>query len=454
MRYAAGVLTPTPLPRLGDRERPLSVAGLVRAAADILDNEVGVVWIEGEISTLRLPSSGHVYFVLKDARAQLPAIMWRSAAQKLRVPLTEGQRFVCRGRLGVYPEQGKVQLYVDLAEPIGAGAAAAQLAELKRRLAAEGLFDQARKRPLPRFPRRIGVVTSPTGAAVRDIVRTIWRRFPTPILISPCKVQGDGAAADVAWALRRLGRVPGIDVIIVGRGGGSAEDLSAFNEEPVVRAIVHCPVPIVSAVGHEIDTTLADLAADARASTPTAAGEICVPERVKLGEELALLERRLVRESRQGVATLRARLERISARLVDPGRRLALQRQELDELAGRAEAALLAARTTRARTLIDMERRLSRYDPRVRVRGARAALVGLEARARTAMTRALAARNHELGRATGRLDAMSPLRVLDRGYALVRTAAGGVVTRAADVAPGDALEVRLSDGTIDVVVRS
>jgi exodeoxyribonuclease VII large subunit len=415
----------------GDRERPLSVEALVRIVASALERHVGVVWIEGEVSTLRTPASGHTYFVLRDARAQLPAVLWRSDAQRLPVPLEEGRRFVCRGRLGLYADQGKVELYVDAAEPAGLGEAAARLAELKRRLGAEGLFAPARKRPLPRFPRRIGIVTSPSGAAVRDIVRAVWRRFPTPILVSPCKVQGEGAAADVAWAVRRLGRVPGIDVVIVGRGGGSAEDLSAFNEEPVVRAIVHCPVPVVSAVGHEIDVTLADLAADARASTPTAAGELCVPERSKLGEELGVLERRLVREARHGLTRARAGLERTAAQLVHPGRRLALQRQQIDEL---------------------FMRMLAR-DPRVRLRGERARLEALAARAAAALRRAVATRAAALGAAGARLDALSPLRVLERGYALVRTPAGAVVTSVAQAVPGDALEVRLADGSLDVVVK-
>jgi len=444
---------PTTEARLGDRERPLSVTTLVNVASQILEEQIGVVWIEGEISTLRAPASGHIYFVLKDARAQIPAVMWRSDAARLAQPLVEGQRFVCRGKPALYPEQGKVQIYVDRAEPAGLGAAAARLAELRKRLAAEGLFDPARKRGLPRFPRRIAVVTSPTGAAVRDIVRAIWRRFPTPIVISPCKVQGDGAAADVAWAIRRAGRLPGVEVLIVGRGGGSAEDLSAFNEEPVVRAIVHCPVPVVSAVGHEIDITLADLAADARASTPTAAGEMTVPDGKKLTEELGALERRLAREARHGVVRLRAALERAAARLVHPGRRLVLQRQEIDELIGRAEASFGTARQRRRRALVELERRLWGRDPRLPIREGRGRLDSLEARATAALRARLGWAAGALGETSARLDGLSPLRVLDRGYALVRTADGRVVASVGDAASGDALEVRLRDGSLDVVVK-
>jgi exodeoxyribonuclease VII large subunit len=422
---------PRPDARPGERELPYPVGHFVRLVSTFLEERIGVVWIEGEVSSLRLPSSGHVYFVLKDRTGQIPAILWRSAAQKLAMPLAEGQLFVCRGKLGLFPEQGKVQLYVDWAEPSGLGAAAARLELLKKRLAAEGLFDAARKRPLPRYPRRVAVVTSPTGAAVRDIVRAIWRRYPTPILVSPCKVQGEGAAADVAHALRRVGRMPLVDVVIVGRGGGSSEDLSAFNEEPVVRAIVGCPVPVVSAVGHEIDVTLADLAADARAATPTAAGELVVPERQLLEQDLIAAERRLLREARHQLAARRAVLERLAGRLVHPGRQLALKRQALGAL----------------------ERRLQAHDPAERLRAGRLALGAALERAAAAARRIVAARGGALGALAARLDAMSPLKVLERGYAIVRTPDGAVVTSAAGVVAGDALEVRLSEGVLDVQVR-
>jgi exodeoxyribonuclease VII large subunit len=398
-----------PRPRAGEREHPLTVAALVRAAATLFDQKIGLVWVEGEVSNLRTPPSGHVYFALTDARAQLPAIMWRSQARRLGFELEEGRRIVCRGKLGIYPPEGRVQLYVDAVEPAGVGAAALRLEQLKRRLQAEGCFDPARKRTLPRLPRKIAVVTSPSGAAVRDILRAVERRFPRPIVISPCRVQGEMAAADIAWAVRRAGRTPGVDVVIVGRGGGSAEDLSAFNEEAVVRAICACPVPVISAVGHESDVTLADLAADVRAATPTAAAEIAVPERDLLAGELAMLERRLRREMAHALSRLRAGLERLEARVVDPRRRLERQRQEV--------AALLA-------------------------------------RAAAAAQRALAARRARLAGTAARLDAMSPLRVLERGYAIARNAAGAVVTRPDMVAPGEALTVRVSGGSIDAEVTA
>jgi exodeoxyribonuclease VII large subunit len=418
--------------RPGEKDRPLTVEALVRAAGMLLEQHIGTVWIEGEISGLRVHGSGHLYFTFKDAGAQVPAVMWRSTAQRLRFRPEEGKRYLVRGRPQVYAEQGKLQLYVDALEPAGLGAAALALEQLRQRLAAEGLFDPARKRALPRLPRRIGVVTSPTGAAVRDILRAIERRFPTPVLISPARVQGDGAAGDIVWALARLARQPGIDVIIVGRGGGSSEDLSAFNDEQVVRAIARAPVPVVSAVGHEVDVTLSDLAADLRAATPTAAGELCVPERALLRDGLGEVQGRLARAARVALERRRREVERLEARLAqqDPRRRLARDRQRLDELVVRAEKAM-RARLVAARRLVE------------RLDGPR-----LEQAVRARVT----AGRHALGAAAARLDALSPLAVLERGFAVARTPDGHVVRDAAEVAPGDELEVRLARGAIDVRV--
>ncbi len=395
--------------RPGERGRPLGVAALVRAASRLLEERIGVVWVEGEISTLRAPTSGHVYFVLKEGRAQVPALMWRSTAVRLGFRLEEGKRFLVRGKLAVYPEQGKVQLYVDAAEPAGLGAAALRLAELKGRLAAEGFFDAAKKRTLPRFPRRIAVVTSPTGAAIRDILRTLERRYPTPVVIAPCQVQGPMAPADIAWSIRRAARLRRVDVIIVGRGGGSAEDLGAFNEEAVVRAIAASPVPVISAVGHEIDVTLADLAADARAATPTAAGEMAAPERAFLVDELRAREQRLVRAAHHAAAALRARLAAVDARL-------------------------------QAR------------DPRARLAADRGRLAALEARFQRRARALLVDRQHAWADVAARLDALSPLKVLDRGYAIVRAEDGAVVASVAGAAPGLPLRVRLADGELGVTV--
>jgi exodeoxyribonuclease VII large subunit len=401
-RVAAGA-------RPGERELPLSVEALMRAVSLLLERNIGTVWVEGEVSNLRVHGSGHVYFVLKDRGGQVPAVIWRSTAQRLRFRLADGQKLLVRARPAVFADQGKLQLYIENAEPAGLGAAALALEQLKQKLAKDGLFAAERKRSLPRLPRRVGLVTSPTGAAIKDVVTTIERRFPVAILVCPARVQGDGAAIEIAAAIRRIGRAR-IDVLIVGRGGGSAEDLSAFNEEPVVRAIASCPVPVVSAVGHEVDVTLADLAADVRAATPTAAAELVVPERTVLARQLGELESRLRRGIQARVDGLRARLGRGEKRLagLEPSARLAADRGKLGELEARLEAA--------ARAGVERRRR------------------GFAA-------------------AAARLDAMSPLRVLERGYAIARTPEGAVVTDAEQVAPGDALELRLARGALDVRVE-
>ncbi|HSK01947.1 MAG TPA: exodeoxyribonuclease VII large subunit, partial [Kofleriaceae bacterium] len=277
------------------RERPLGVADVVRLAGRVLD-DLGLLWLEGEVSQVSQPASGHLYFGLQDKGSVLPAVMWSRDLGRLRFKVEKGQRLRVRGRLGVYRD-GKMQLYADFAEPAGAGAEALALAQLKAKLAAEGLFAAERKRPLPRFPRRIGVVTSAHGAAIHDIIRTVQRRLPTPILIADAAVQGPAAPNQLVQGMAMVVRA-GVDVLIVGRGGGAATDLTAFNHERVVRTIARCPVPVISAVGHETDLSLADLAADARASTPTAAAELAVPDGAALAERIEKERRRLERELR------------------------------------------------------------------------------------------------------------------------------------------------------------
>ena len=263
-------------PRPASRERPLRVCDAVRWSNAAVER-YGLLWIEGELAEVKRPGSGHVYFCLKDKSAQLPAVMWRTTAQRLRFGFEPGLKVRVRGKLGVFERDGKLQLYVDYAEPAGAGAGAAAFEELKRKLAAEGLFADERKRALPTLPRRIGIVTSRTGAALGDITRTIHRRFPPAhLLIADCMVQGASAPTQIVHALRMIENAA-VDVVIIGRGGGAVTDLAAFNDERVVRAVAACSVPIVSAVGHEIDITLCDLVADRRASTPTGAGELVVP---------------------------------------------------------------------------------------------------------------------------------------------------------------------------------
>jgi exodeoxyribonuclease VII large subunit len=390
-----------PAPRSA-RDRPMTVAQLVRLATASLERGVGVVWVEGETAQVSRPVSGHVYFQLRDRGAVIQAVMWRTDASRLKFRLDTGMTLRVRGRLGIYERDGRFQLYVDFAEPAGLGAEALALQQLKEKLASEGLFLPERKRPLPHLPRRIGVVTSASGAAVRDIIRAVERRFARPILVVDCAVQGPEAPRHLVYGLRAIARTD-VDVVIVGRGGGSATDLAAFNDERVVRAVAACPVPVISAVGHEIDLTLCDLVADRRASTPTMAAEMAVPVRDELVAALRKEERRLARE----------------LALVFRG-----AAQELDQL----------------------ERRLASAHPAQRIARAREALAGLERRLAEASARRRQRDHAALAQLAARLDAMSPLRVLERGYA-VATRGEHVLTDAAEVASGDEVAVRLARGS-------
>jgi exodeoxyribonuclease VII large subunit len=439
-------------PKPASRERPLTVADVVRWANHAVER-YGLLWVEGEAAEVKRPASGHVYFVLRDKGAVIPAVLWRTTVARLRFALEPGLRVRVRGKLGVFDRDGRLQLYVDYAEPAGEGAAAAALEALKRKLAAEGLFAEPRKRPLPALPRRIGVVTSRTGAALRDVVRTVQRRFPpVQIVVADCMVQGASAPSQIVNALRMVQNAR-VDVVILGRGGGATTDLVAFNDERVVRAVAACKVPVVSAVGHEVDITLCDLAADARASTPTGAGELVVPVREQLSKLLAVEERRLRREV---------------------GLRLRDARQELDGLAEGSRATLRARITTRATELRRFEIRLGAAHPRAQLASRRAELARLETRLRrsdpvprlaarraevrrleaalaSAARRAVDRRRAAFAQGVARLDALSPLRVLERGYALA-SHDGKVVSDASTVRPGDRLELRFARGRVRATV--
>jgi exodeoxyribonuclease VII large subunit len=375
------------------------------------------------------PGSGHLYFALRDRDAVLSVVMWGRDAQRLRFRIEPGQRLRVRGRLGVYDRDGKMQMYADFAEPAGLGAEALALAQLKQKLAAEGLFAADRKRSLPRFPRRIGVVTSARGAAIHDIIQTVQRRLPTPILIADAAVQGATAPHQIVQGMAMVVRA-GVDVVIVGRGGGAVTDLGAFNHERVVRTIARCPVPVISAVGHEIDLSLADLAADARASTPTAAAELVVPDGAALAELLGKERRRLDREIHH----------------VLDGARQDLDRAML-ELHARGERALSATRAQ----LHDLHRRLAGLHPVAGLQRARHEHDRLVARRDAAIHLALERRRAELARLGAELNALSPLSVLDRGYAIAH--AGRTLVRdASQVVPGTALRVRVARGALEVTV--
>jgi exodeoxyribonuclease VII large subunit len=443
---------PSPPPPAPAQPRIYLVSELIKAARVTLESRFAEVRVEGEVSGLKRSGNGHIYFTLKDAEAQLDSVMYAREAARLKFTLEEGMAVRCRGRLTIYEARGRFQMTVDKIEPTGAGALALAFEQLKQRLGAEGLFDPDRKRPLPFLPRRIGVVTSPQGAVIRDIVRVAHRRFPMAILLAPTPVQGEGAALGIAAGIRKLEAIADVDVIIVARGGGSLEDLWAFNEEPVARAIYACRVPVISAVGHETDFTIADFVADVRAPTPSAAAERAVPIREDLVAELALLRRRGGRALAETARRARHELERARGRLGDPRRLLDERRQRLDEHVERSRR-VLARRLAAARAdLRGVEVRLHRAHPHRRIAEQRHGLAAMRHRLETAMRPALVRRRHVIEAACGKLEALSPMRVLERGFSLTQRADGHVVTSAADVQPGERLTVRVSDGGIDATV--
>jgi exodeoxyribonuclease VII large subunit len=410
----------------------LTVSELTRRLQEVLEDRFPAVWVEGEISNFRLYGSGHAYFTLKDADAQVRAVLFRNRGRRIKFEPADGLHVMAFGSIEVYPQRGEYQLVIELLEPKGLGALQLAFEQLKTRLQAEGLFDQARKRELPRFPRKIGLVTSPSGAAIRDMLRVIGRRFgELHIVIAPCRVQGEGAAEEIAQGLRDLNALGGVDVIIVGRGGGSLEDLWAFNEEIVARAIAGSKVPVVSAVGHEVDFTIADFVADLRAPTPSAAAELVVREKQAVVDSLSQLRARLERFAARPLRDLERRVDELTARL----------RREMRGELGRANHRVaLATRALRA------------SDPVARVANDRHRLESLQSRLITSLTRRCDRARYGLRTAVGRLDSLSPLAVLGRGYSLTRTPTGEVVQSPAQVHVGDAIRVLLHRGSLDARV--
>lgn len=486
---------------------PLTVAQLNRlvreALTSALPDRLSVV---GELSNLSRPASGHIYFTLKDATSEVRCVMWRSDSATLKFRPTDGLAVVAGGTVDLYEPRGQYQFYVTRLEPRGVGALELAFRQLKERLAAEGLFDPARKRPIPTLPRTIVLVTSPSGAAIRDMLQTIRRRFPAVrVVVAPVRVQGDGAAAEIAAMIARVNALAasrggifprGVDVMIVGRGGGSIEDLWAFNEEAVARAIVASAIPIVSAVGHETDFTIADFAADLRAATPTAAAELVVPVLGELLEWLAAQSGRLTRAAQGAVGLSRHRLDALARTewLRDPRGRLRQVQQKLDEVAARLHLALTRPLGERRRALHDLEVRLARVRPEVALARRRERIAAMAHRLRWAaeqrcrqaeqrlgaaalrsettgpaarlardaehlaltVTRLERALTFDLARRTtslegwsARLAAISHERVLQRGFSITRRARGGKIVRAAgDVRPDERIVTQTAGGEI------
>ena len=422
-----------------------TVAQLVRRASRRLESHFSDVWVEGEVSNLSRPRSGHVYFTLKDREAQLAVVLFRSSAARLGFDIEAGQKIRCRGKLGIYDAQGRFQLTAETAEPTGVGALQAAFEQLKAKLSAEGLFHPRHKKPLPGLPRTIALVTSPTGAAVRDVLRVLHGRCPVRVVICPTPVQGTGAAMEVVDALRRADRL-GADVIIVTRGGGSLEDLQAFNNEGVARAIFSAVTPVISAVGHEVDVTIADMVADVRAPTPSAAAEAAVPVMAEKRQQLRVEATRLLRsiEHRMGQADLV--LERLRGRMGTPTDVLNRARMRLDDGLGRLEATMARDLRVRRDRLEQLRAGLSAQEPRARLARHQAHLQDLQTRMGSAARRHLDQRRALLAREAGRLEALSPLAVLSRGYTVVLDQQRELVRRVEQLAAGDSVAVRFHDG--------
>lgn len=429
---------------------------LNREVRTMLERGLATVWLEGEISNLSRPTSGHWYFSLKDESAQLRSAMFRQRNLGVSFVPKDGMQVLARGRVSLYEPRGDYQFIADHLEEAGEGALRRRFEQLKARLAAEGLFDTARKRQLPKLPRRIGVVTSPTGAAVRDVLNILRRRFPSiPVLIYPVPVQGNGAAEQIAAALRLAYRRAECDVLILARGGGSLEDLWAFNEEVLARAIVESPVPIVSGVGHEVDFTIADFVADVRAPTPSGAAELVAPDAAEWARNIATLASRLSATIQRRLTNRQERLQWLNRRLAQthPGVVLRQRSQRLDELEQRLKRATQSALSARGHALGRLQAQLRQHSPALALSAARGRVNMAHSRLGNALYRQLDARSTRLRLAVGKLDAFSPLATLQRGYAIVSDEQDRVVTAANDLQPGDFIQARLSAGRVQARVE-
>jgi exodeoxyribonuclease VII large subunit len=427
------------------------LTGLLRTS---IEAQFSDIWLEGELSNLRAPGSGHVYCTLKDKTSQIRAVLFRSTAVRLRFALQEGLQVIVRGRLTVYEPRGEYQIVLDTVEPKGIGALQLAFEQLKERLATEGLFDQDRKKSIPAFPRTVGVVTSLTGAAIRDILAVLRRRWPTlHILIAPVQVQGENAGRQIAEALIALNKLGSVDVIIVGRGGGSLEDLWSFNEEIVVRAIAGSHVPVVSAVGHEIDVTLADFVADLRAPTPSAAAEAVVPVLAEIVERLRELKVRLGQVMLRHCAFERQRLDAGIRGVTDVRFRLQEAAQRTDDMVDRLREMVQQLLTAWRERVHGVQSDLSGLNPILAIKQGLAIVPQFSKRLEGQMGVMLAQHRYRIHAKLAQLNTLSPLAILGRGYSILQTVpAGQILHRANDVGVGQELEAQLASGRLSCTV--
>jgi len=437
--------------------RPLTVSQLNREARSLLESGLGRVWVEGEISNLVRAQSGHLYFRIKDPSAQVAAAFFRQRQRGPTIGLKNGDQVLVFGKISLYEARGDFQMIVEQVEPAGEGLLKRAYEKLKNKLAAEGLFDEDRKRELPALPARVGVITSPTGAAVRDILSVMRRRFPAvPVILYPAAVQGDAAADELLAALNTANERAECDVIILGRGGGSLEDLWAFNDEALARVIAESAIPVVSAVGHEIDFTIADFVADVRAPTPSGAAELVVPDQSEWLSRLAAVETRLIRSQRRQLNELEQSLDWLTRQLhgLSPAKRVERQREQLQQLTRRLSAGVQASQRDNRERLSNLFYRLRQSSPELRVQKLSSELDALSLRLSRHMRDRLSDQQHRLALSARALNSVSPLATLSRGYAIVLDGDGKALTDASKLDQGDAIQGRLSKGTFTATVES
>ncbi|MDG0814768.1 exodeoxyribonuclease VII large subunit [Bdellovibrio svalbardensis] len=428
----------------------LSVEQLNIYIKQLLEGQVGQVWVRGELSNFKAHTSGHFYFSLKDSKSQIMAVMFRGNNARLKFKPTDGMEVILRGRITVYEPRGNYQLMCDMMEPVGAGALQKAFEQLKVKLKSEGLFEATRKRPIPTFPRHIAIVTSPTGAAIRDIINVLSRRAKSiQVTVVPTVVQGEGAALKISEALLKATTLPGVDVIIVGRGGGSIEDMWCFNDEKLARQIAASPIPVISAVGHEIDFTIADFVADLRAPTPSAAAELVAKSSSELSNKVKAAERMLHMSFEKKMKYLREKMLGLSKRLVDPQRRLQDLELRNDDLLTRLELAMNRVVAVRKHRVELLQQKLG--SPQNLIDRKKKELEYFFARSEKALLYSIEKKKARLSRVMAMLDSMSPLKVVERGYSIV-TKNNEVIKSASQVKKGDMLDIRLAQGSLTAVV--
>lgn len=436
----------------GSEPSVLSVEQLNVYIKQLLEGQVGMVWVKGELSNFKAHTSGHFYFSLKDSRSQISAVMFRGHNSRLKFKPTDGMEVIVRGRITVYEPRGNYQLMCELMDPVGAGALQKAFEQLKAKLKAEGLFDSARKRPIPTFPRHIAIVTSPTGAAIRDILNVLSRRARSiQVTVVPTVVQGEAAAPQIREALKKAVALPNVDAVIIGRGGGSIEDMWCFNDEALARLIAASPVPVISAVGHEIDFTIADFVADLRAPTPSAAAELVAKSSSELANKVQSLERVLYISFEKKMKYLREKMLGLSKRLVDPKRRLQDLELRNDDLLSRLEMAIHRYVKEKSHRVEMLTQKLG--SPQDLIDEKKKDLAYLGARSEKALIFSMEKKKARMSRLIGILDSLSPLRVVERGYSIV-TKDHEVIKSAGQVKKGDTLGIRLAQGSLTVVVDS